>query len=563
MVAAADWAYGGRIGPSPKRRKLKTQTRPEGTEEHHEGGKVFRYGELFAGAGGLALGAFSAHVEKDGRDYRLVHTWANDLDTDACETYRKNLAVDDPASVANVGVQDFLETGLAYEPIDVLAFGFPCNDFSIVGETNGYLGEYGQLYEYGEAMLGRHQPEWFIAENVTGLRSADDGMAFRSILEDLSEAGVGYRLTPHLYKFEQYGVPQARHRIIVIGIRRDLDVEFKVPAPSHPNQDDWVTAKQAIERPRIKRDAPNHEFTQHPQRIVDRLKHIPPGENAWYEGLPEELQLNVKGARLSQIYRRLDPNRPSYTITGSGGGGTHGYHWSEPRALTNRERARLQTFPDDFVFEGGKESVRRQIGMAVPPLGARAIVEAVLKSFAGVEYESVPSNLSGLLKAGPRQLSLFLTSHQHQLEIDMNIPHLHRTVVLPLVKNNGEVHATSGLNWGQRPGRNPDEAYIPVPSEVHDKYKEFFPPRREPFVIETFDGNEFRCVIAQQNDKAIETVESNSLLGAYFRRLLGLKPGTRVETQHLHAYGRLDVTITRLTERRYWLEFGKPSTHDG
>jgi DNA (cytosine-5)-methyltransferase 1 len=77
----------------------------------------------------------------------------------------------------------------------------------------------------------------------------------------------------------------------------------------------------------------------------------------------------------------LVANEPAYTITGSGGGGTHVYHWKEPRALTNRERARLQTFPDDFVFVGTKESVRKQIGMAVPPLGAKIIFEQILKCF--------------------------------------------------------------------------------------------------------------------------------------------------------------------------------------
>ena len=96
---------------------------------------------------------------------------------------------------------------------------------------------------------------------------------------------------------------------------------------------------------------------------------------------------------MSQIYRRLHPNKPSYTITDSGGGGTHGYHWKEDRALTNRERARIQTFPDDFVFEGSKESVRKQIGMAVPPMGARVIVSAILKTFAGKPYRSVPSGI--------------------------------------------------------------------------------------------------------------------------------------------------------------------------
>ena len=127
--------------------------------------------------------------------------------------------------------------------------------------------------------------------------------------------------------------------------------------------------------------------------VVRRLSYIRPGENAFNADLPEELRLNVKGAKMSMIYRRLDPDRPAYTVTGSGGGGTHIYHWSEPRALTNRERARLQTFPDDFVFEGRKEEVRRQIGMAVPCRGAKVIFEAVLKSFAGIPYESKEASL--------------------------------------------------------------------------------------------------------------------------------------------------------------------------
>jgi site-specific DNA-cytosine methylase len=84
--------------------------------------------------------------------------------------------------------------------------------------------------------------------------------------------------------------------------------------------------------------------------------------------------------------------KPSYTITGSGGGGTHGYHWEENRALTNRERARIQTFPDDFIFEGSKEQVRKQIGMAVPPLLARIVFTAVLKTFAGVPYPHVSAS---------------------------------------------------------------------------------------------------------------------------------------------------------------------------
>ena len=104
--------------------------------------------------------------------------------------------------------------------------------------------------------------------------------------------------------------------------------------------------------------------------------------------------MNIKGVRISQIYKRLDPDKPSYTVTGSGGGGTHIYHWKEPRALTNRERARLQTFPDTYEFKGSKEAVRKQIGMAVPCKGSQIIFEAILKSFAGIEYPSVESNIN-------------------------------------------------------------------------------------------------------------------------------------------------------------------------
>ena len=178
--------------------------------------------------------------------------------------------------------------------------------------------------------------------------------------------------------------------MIIVGIRNDLPYEFKVPSPSLY---DTKTCKEAIENPPIPKDAPNNEITKQSEQVVERLKYIKPGENAFTADIPKELQLKVKGAKISQIYKRLDPSKPAYTITGSGGGGTHVYHWVENRALTNRERARLQTFPDDYVFEGSKESVRKQIGMAVPAMGAKIIFEAILKTFAEIPYESVEASI--------------------------------------------------------------------------------------------------------------------------------------------------------------------------
>ena len=353
---------------------------------------IFKKGELFNGPGGLAIGAIEAgfvHPET-GEEWRIEHKWSNDYDPNACDTYRLNICDDPEDESVHCGPVQDLPIGdrSVLGDIDCFAFGFPCNDYSQVGEKHGLDGKFGPLYSYGVKVLKSYQPKFFVAENVGGLQSANEGQAFIKILTELEECG--YQLTPHLYKFEQYGVPQARHRIIIVGIRNDLaeeGVEFKVPAPTTPSSADYKTSREAIINPPIPENAPNHEMPKHTKRVKEMLSYIPPGENAWYVGIPEELRLKVKGARLSSIYKRLDPDRPAYTVTGSGGGGTHMYHWEELRALTNRERARLQTFPDDFEFCGSKEAVRKQIGMAVPPAGAKIVFEAILKSFAGIEYE--------------------------------------------------------------------------------------------------------------------------------------------------------------------------------
>lgn len=166
---------------------------------------------------------------------------------------------------------------------------------------------------------------------------------------------------------------------------------FLVPTPT--TKEKPVTAFEALNVPPILKSATNNELTNQSAKVIERLKHIKAGENVWNADLPEHLKLNVKSAKLSQIYKRLDPNKPSYTITGSGGGGTHCYHWEEPRALTNRERARIQSFPDSYEFVGSKELVRKQIGMAVPPKLAEVIFTAILKTLAGIEYAHIPANI--------------------------------------------------------------------------------------------------------------------------------------------------------------------------
>lgn len=344
----------------------------------------FRLGELFCGAGGLALGAQSAKVTNEIVNFSITPVWANDYNADSCETYRKNISHD------NVICRDVAELDMAkLSAVDALAFGFPCNDFSGVGEKKGFNGIYGQLYQYCTKALRVFQPKWFLAENVGGIRDANDGKALKVILQEMAD--TGYNVVPNLYKFECYGVPQSRHRIIIVGIRKDIDLIFKVSAPLNGVP---MTCKTALENPPIPADAKNQEFTKQAKQVIERLQYIEAGENAFTANVPEHLRLKINGAKISQIYKRLDPAKPAYTITGSGGGGTHMYHWKESRALTNRERARLQTFPDWFVFYGSKESVRRQVGMAVPPKGAQVVFESILKTFAGIEYKNVEPNIA-------------------------------------------------------------------------------------------------------------------------------------------------------------------------
>ena len=341
---------------------------------------IFKLAEFFSGPGGMGYGASISKV----KDSSIEHAWATDYDQDSCNTYKRNIKSND---VYCEKIENFFnlvdKKKIILPKFDCFAYGFPCNDFSNVGEHLGFKGKFGPLYSYGVELINRYHPKWFVAENVGGIKSSNEGKSFTKILKDLEEAGNGYDLTVHKYKFEEYGIPQARHRIIIVGIKKELKLKFKVPKPTFKT----MTSKEALSN--IPKNAFNNELTNNSKQVIERLKYIKPGMSAFNSNIPKHLQLNVKGAKISQIYKRLDPNKPSYTVTGSGGGGTHVYHWKENRALTNRERARLQTFPDSFVFEGSKESVRKQIGMAVPVLGAKIVFEAILKTFAGVKYPSI------------------------------------------------------------------------------------------------------------------------------------------------------------------------------
>lgn len=371
----------------------------------------FRLGEMFCGPGGISMGAQLASAEHEGPSV-IEHGWALDYHEDTVATYRANFPDTDPGAVFRADVREF---DLHRVPEhNAFAFGFPCNDFSTIGEHRGLEGSYGGLYTYGLTAMAMNQPDWFLAENVTGLSQANGGRAFGQILAGLRHPGrhvlrvnsesvpdesreqlnkLEYEIVAHRYRFEQYGVPQKRHRILIVGIRKDhadRGIHFHVPAPTTPLPQEWKSAGEALAA--IPPYATNNKRRRLHPRVEARVSLIAPGGNAFntdFSAHPE-LKLNIRGATLSNIYRRLKRDEPAYTVTGSGGGGTHMYHWDEPRALTNRERARLQTFPDGFVFKGTEQSVRRQVGMAVPPEGVKVIIGAVLKAFDGISYKIVP-----------------------------------------------------------------------------------------------------------------------------------------------------------------------------
>lgn len=349
---------------------------------------TFKLGELFCGPGGLACGALRS--KSDDGIYNIEHAWANDYDEDTCQTYIKNICPNNPETVHCSDVRELDIAALG--EIDAFCYGFPCNSFSNVGEHKGLANEkFGQLYWYGIEVLKKYKPKWFVAENVSGIRSAGSG-DFQLILEDMREAG--YKLSVNLYKSEQYGIAQTRHRVIIVGIREDIPVEFHVPDPAIYRNCD-ISSETALKD--IPEDAPNNEIRKLSENVTKRLSLIKPGENVWQAEermgteFPEELKIKTK-TKISQIYRKLDPSKPAYTVTAAGGGGTYMYHWTD-RELTNRERARIQTFPDNYEFVGKYSSVRKQIGMAVPCKLSEIVITAILNSFAGIDYPWVAPNM--------------------------------------------------------------------------------------------------------------------------------------------------------------------------
>lgn len=328
---------------------------------------------LFSGCGGLDLGFHQ-------QGYHTV--WANDFNLHACETFR--------SFFGNVIKEGDIEQIDPYNDnevpnCDLILGGFPCQDFSIIWKQPGLNGMRGNLYKSFLRFVDAKKPKAFIAENVKGILVANKKKAIEQIISDFESIAPGYIVKAKLYNFAEYGVPQYRERVLIVGIRVDTGFDFQHPAPTHGENRQYplVTSGEAIQGAL---DVPhNNEFMNIAAKTREMLKLIPEGGN--FTDIPKDHPLYVKGM-ISHVYRRLKLDEPSKTVIAAGGGGTWGYHYPEPRPLTNRERARLQSFPDDFVFKGSVAEVRRQIGNAVPPNGVHEVAKALMPLFTG-DYEKV------------------------------------------------------------------------------------------------------------------------------------------------------------------------------
>ena len=353
---------------------------------------------LFAGCGGLDLPFHLA-------GYKTVYV--NEFNKDAASTFENNFGV-------HVDTTPIEDVDLSKLPkADLVTGGFPCQDFSMVWKRPGLDGTRGNLYTYLLDVVNRTQPKAFVAENVLGLLTANKGAAINQIIQDFSQIGAGYLVIPKVYNFADYGVPQYRQRVVLVGVRLDTGFNFVHPTGAYgsDNQPKHRSSGEALKG--IVPSLPNSENMNIQPKTIEMLKKIGPGKN--FSDIDPSDPLYVKGM-ISHVYRRLDPSKPSTTLIAGGGGGTWGYHYPEPRALTNRERARIQSFPDDFEFSGTFTEVRRQIGNAVPPVGVISVVNELNRLFSGDYTKQDLSGVYGWLQQMPTPQKIALAKSSDRVD---------------------------------------------------------------------------------------------------------------------------------------------------
>ena len=315
--------------------------------------------ELFAGAGGLALG-----LEKAGfHELALV-----EIDKYAAETLRKNrpewnVLEDDIVKIASGGIKKYLPEGIE---IDFVSGGYPCQSFSYAGHKMGLEDVRGTMFYYFAQIVGELNPKVFLAENVKGLVSHDNGKTLQTMIDIYED--LGYTVTTEIIKAVNYNVAQKRERVIIVGVRNDIDIEYKLPKPF-----DYKPVLRDVLK-----DVPKSLGEKYPEKKRKVLELVPQG--GYWRDLPENIAKAYMGKSFysgggrTGMARRISWDEPCLTLTCSPAQKqTERCHPEETRPFTVREYARIQSFPDDWEFVGSMGQQYKQIGNAVPVEMAKAI----------------------------------------------------------------------------------------------------------------------------------------------------------------------------------------------
>jgi len=316
--------------------------------------REFNVLELFAGAGGLAVG-----MEKAG----IKCVALNEIDKWACQTLRENRPHWNVLE-GDIKSFDFTEYN---NQVDIVTGGFPCQAFSYAGKKLGLQDARGTLfYEFARAVK-EVNPLICIGENVKGLLSHEKGKTIEGMISILDE--IGYNVIPiKVLKAINYKVPQKRERVILVGVRKDIDIEYKYPKP-HNKIYNLIDALKKGELYNC--NVPKSEGSKYPEHKKSVLDLVP--QKGYWRNLPLDIQKEYMGKSFylgggkTGIARRIGWDEPSLTLTCSPAQKqTERCHPEETRPFTVREYARIQTFPDDWKFRGSVSQQYKQIGNAVP-----------------------------------------------------------------------------------------------------------------------------------------------------------------------------------------------------
>lgn len=328
--------------------------------------------ELFAGAGGLALG-----VEKAGFDtLGLV-----EFNKDACESLRKNrpnwnVICDDIANISCLDLEELF--GIKRGELDLLSGGAPCQAFSYAGKRLGLEDSRGTLFYHYALFLEKLQPKMFLFENVRGLLTHDGGKTYKTIL-DIFE-NTGYVIQKEVMNAWNYGVAQKRERLITVGIRKDLQdkINFEFPTPHEYKP----VLRDVLE------DVPPSLGVPYGENKRKIFELVPPG-GYWRDIEPEIAKAYMKscwdmGGGRTGILRRMSMDEPSLTVlTSPSQKQTERCHPLEARPFTVRENARCQSFPDEWEFCGSVMSQYKQVGNAVPVNLAYEVAKKIYEALEG------------------------------------------------------------------------------------------------------------------------------------------------------------------------------------